>query len=274
MSSLTRPVLRWHVGKWILAPWIISNLPPHRIYTEVYGGAASVLIRKSRSYSEVYNDLDGEVVNLFRVLQNKSQSDELVGKLLLTPFAREEFELAYEQSSDPVERARRLIILSFMSFGSNGHNVSVRTGFRSNSNRSGTTPAHDWANYPDCLKLIVDRLRGVVIESRPAIEVLRQHDGLDTLHYVDPPYVHSTRKGGKHKDYRYEMTDADHRDLSLVLHQLTGMIVLSGYQSALYDELYGDWRKIERTAKADGGRDRIEVLWINDAAHVASMRLL
>lgn len=270
-----RPVLRWHGGKWILAQWITDHFPPHRIYTEAYGGAASVLMRKPRATAEVYNDLDQEVVNLFRVLQRPRQAARLVELLRLTPFARIEFDLSYTPTSDPVERARRLVIVSFMGFGSNAHMTASRTGFRSASNRSGTTPAHDWANYPDSLMCVIERLRGVVIESRPALRVLADHDTPDTLHFVDPPYLHSTRDaGGTQRDYRHEMTDEDHRELSGVLKTLRGGVVLSGYPSPLYDELYGGWHRVQRSALADGARKRIEVLWINDAAWAVGGRLL
>lgn len=257
-----RPVLRWHGGKWLLAPWILEHLPQHRVYVEPFGGAASVLLRKSRSYAEVYNDLDGTVVNLFRVLRSE-RSSELIDVLRLTPFARDEFALAYEPATDPVEAARRLVVRSFMGFGSNGHNRS--TGFRANSNRSGTTPAHDWANYPDALALIVQRMRGVVVENRDALEVMATHDGPETLHYVDPPYVFDTR-ADLSKDYAHELTDDDHRALLVFLKTLKGKVVLSGYPSAIYDDALADWRRIERPALADGARERIEVLWKNPAA--------
>lgn len=269
----SRPVLRWHGGKWRLAPWIISHFPKHRIYTEVFGGAASVLMRKERSYAEVYNDLDGEVVNLFRVLQDRERAAELRRLLVLTPFARDEFNLAYEPTEDELERARRLVILGFMGFGSNAHNTAVRTGFRAKSNRSGTMPAHDWANWPAKMGALVERLQGVVIERKDALEILEQHDALDCLHYVDPPYVHSTRdvgenNGGKHqRDYRHEMDDNAHRVLAGVLKGLRGMVVLSGYPCALYDqELFKDWHRVEKVALADGARKRIEVLWFNPIA--------
>lgn len=262
----TRPVLRWHGGKWRLAPWIISHFPEHRIYTEVYGGAGSVLIRKPRCYSEVYNDLNGDVVNLFRVLQDNDLSARLVSMLRLTPFAREEFEISYQPITDPLERARRIVIVSFMGFGSSAVNRDRLTGFRSNSNRSGTTPAHDWAHYPDSVLAVISRLRGVVIENRPALEVLLQHDASDALHYVDPPYVHSTRKPGNEKNYTHEMTDADHRELARTLKTLTGGVVVSGYHSPLYDDLYAGWHRVEIDALADGAKDRVEVLWINDSA--------
>lgn len=270
----TRPVLRWHGGKWILAPWIISHFPSHRIYTEVYGGAASVLLRKPRSYSEVYNDMNGDVVNLFRVLQNADQAKELERLMRLTPFAREEFEKSYEIATDPMQRAKNLIILSFMGFGSVAVNRQKTTGFRANSARSGTTPAHDWRNYPESMAATIERLRGVVIENRPALEVLRQHDSVDTLHFVDPPYLHSTRKKGQMNNYTHEMTEADHRELAAALGAMGGGVVLSGYPSQIYEELYSGWHRVERPALADGARARTEVLWINEKAWAQSGRLL
>lgn len=266
-----RPALRWHGGKWRLAPWIIQHFPPHRRYVEPYGGAASVLLRKSRSYGEVYNDLDEEVVTLFRVLRDPERAARLQSELHLTPFARVEFEAAYEPSDDPVEVSRRLIVRSFMGFGSDGHNAAVRTGFRSSCTRSGTTPALDWRNYTEAIEGFVDRLRGVVIERRPAIDVMRQHDSPDTLHYVDPPYMPEarspkSRKGGtRYHAYKHEMTADDHAELLEVLATLSGMVVLSGYPSDLYEERLGDWRRVEKTALADGARRRREVLWFNPA---------
>jgi len=120
MNTVSRPVLCWHGGKFRLAPWVIAHLPPHRIYVEPFGGAASVLLRKPRAYAEVYNDLDGDVVNLFRVLRDAQAGARLIAQLQLTPFAREEFLAAYEPADDPVERARRLVARSFMAFGTTG----------------------------------------------------------------------------------------------------------------------------------------------------------
>jgi len=259
-----RPVLRWHGGKWVLAPWILAHFPPHRVYVEPFGGAASVLLRKSRSYAEVYNDLDCDVVALFRVLRDDVAARALVSWVRLTPFARDEFQSAYDVADDDMERARRLLIRSFMGFGSNGH--ARKTGFRSNCNRPSTTPAHDWAHYPDCLLRIVDRVRGVVIENRPALDVMAAHDGIETLHYVDPPYVPETRDKGR--DYNHELSVDEHRALLVALRGLRGMVVLSGYPCDLYDDLLPDWRRVERKAWADGTRERTEVLWINPQADV------
>jgi DNA adenine methylase len=257
-----RPALRWHGGKWILAPWIISHFPPHKVYVEPFGGAASVLLRKPRTYAEIYNDLDGDVVNFFRVLRGPDNM-ELRDQLFATPFSREEFIESYKPCDNDIERARRLVIRSFMGFGSNGHNKS--TGFRANSNRSGTTPSHDWANYSDALPEIIDRLRGIVIENKDAQFVMAAHDGPETLHYVDPPYVFSTR-ADLNKDYAHELNDEDHANLLDFLKSLQGMVVLSGYPNEIYDMALDSWHRVERKAYADGAAKRVEVLWMNDKA--------
>lgn len=265
-----RPVLRWHGGKWLLAPWIIAQFPPHRVYVEPFGGAWSVGFRKPRASAEVWNDLDDELVNLFEVLRHHELAAALTRALRLTPFARAEFEAAYEPATSSLERARRLIVRSFMGHGSDGASGQYRTGFRANSNRSGSPPAVDWTNLPDSLELASERLRGVVIEKRPALQVLAAHDGPDTLHYVDPPYLPETRtRANRRPDnggcYRHELSREDHLDLLAALRQLEGMVVLSGYPSPVYDEVLRGWTRIDRAALADGALPRTECLWLNPA---------
>jgi len=264
-QEVTRPVLRWHGGKYVLAPWIISHFPRHRVYVEPFGGAGSVLLRKERSQAEVWNDLDGDLVNLFRVLRGPVAA-RLIQELQLTPFARDEFRLAYEASDDPVERARRMVVRSFMGFGSNA--THRKSGFRANGIRAGTLPQHDWVNYPEALKAVIERLRGVVVENKPALDVMAQQDAEHTLFYVDPPYVMDTRSDGG-ADYAHEMNDSDHGELLEALQALKGMVVLSGYPCALYDDALSRWRRIERETFADGAAKRTEVLWINPAAAAA-----
>lgn len=274
MNAPTRPALRWHGGKWRLAPWIIGHFPPHRVYVEPFGGAASILLRKDRAYGEVYNDLDDEAVGLFRILRDREMAERLQQLLRLTPFARTEYRDSYALSDDPVERARRLVIRAFMGFGTNAHACQDKgqgsTGFRANSSRSGTTPAHDWQNYPDALPALVERLQGVTIECRDAREVMAQHDGPATLHYVDPPYLPETRAQGNRYDlawrmYRHELSREDHAELLDFLAEREGMVVLSGYPDPLYDARLAGWRRVEKEAFADGARPRTEVLWLNPA---------
>lgn len=238
----TRPLLRFHGGKWRLAPWIISHFPNHRIYVEPFGGAGSVLLQKRRVYAEIYNDLDADIVNLFRIVRDRGE--ELKEALHNTPFSRKEFEQAYEYTENDFEAARRTIIRAYMGFGSasatktnygkstkgfrskgnyNGEYGKPCTGFRANSNISGTTPAHDFKNYPETLDRIIERLRGVVIECRDAKEVMEQHDNKHALHYCDPPYVKDTRyKGNQTSEYRHEMSNEDHQTLCAFLKSLKG----------------------------------------------------
>lgn len=278
--SPTRPILRYHGGKWRLAPWIIGHFPSHRIYVEPFGGAGSVLLQKARTYSEVYNDLDGEVVNLFQVVRDRG--DELARLIELTPFSRDEFNLAYQESPDPMERARRTMVKAFMGFGSAavtqdspsspGAGFKPSTGFRSDTKRAFTSPAHDWYNYPGAIPLLIARLRGVVIENRPATKLIATHDSPETLFYADPPYVHGTRDLRKHRtpqSYRFEMSDVDHADLAECLRACEGMVVLSGYPCELYDRLYEGWQCVEKEAFADGARSRTECLWLNPACQAA-----
>ena len=154
MSEKPRPIIRYHGGKHKLADWIVSYFPEHSCYVEPFGGAASVLLRKPVSHAEVYNDLDSEIVNLFRVVRDNG--DRLKELLYLTPFARDEFISSYDPADCPIEQARRTVVRAFQGFGSNAHNK--KTGFRANSNRSGTVPSRDWANYPYKMHLIIGRL--------------------------------------------------------------------------------------------------------------------
>ena len=276
-TAPSRPVLRYHGGKWMLAPWILEHFPPHRIYTEVFGGAASLLMRKPRArLVEVYNDLDGEIVSLFRVLRDPGTAGALREVLRYTPFARAEFALSYQSTEDPIEQARRTVVRSFFGFGSDSASGAT-TGFRANGNRQNAHPARDFANYPEAMEAFTARLAGVVVENRPAIEIILQHDTPETLHYCDPPYAHASRSENTvrtGKGYRHELTDDDHRKLAEVLHEAAGMVAVSGYRCDLYDDLYGDWEAKDRKAIADGGPfapalERTEVLWLNQACVAA-----
>ena len=267
-----RPLVRWHGGKYMQAEWICQHLPPHSLYSEVFGGGASVLLRKPRVKAEVYNDLDDTIVHLMRTLQDPVKAAALVRVLGLTPFARAEFDLAFSPTDDDVERARRTIIRSFMGFGSDATSDSnYKTGFRRFVSE-GKVPADEWAAYPLALRRIIARLDGVVIEQTDAFELLVELDDPNALQYVDPPYLPSTRsignrrRGAGYHVYSHELSEADHSKLLDLLRSLKGMVVLSGYPSELYDHALPDWRQVTRRAHADGGRPRMEVLYINPAA--------
>lgn len=264
-----RPVMRYHGGKFRLATWVMQFFPPHRIYVEPFGGAAGVLIQKPRSESEVYNDLDDDVTNLFRVLQCPESSERLTRLVVLTPYARREFELAYEPTSDPVERARRTLARASMGFGSAGA-TKQSTGFRIDSAREYGTAAKIWADYPPAIATFCRRLAGVLIENRPALEVIEGHDTPATLFYVDPPYMIGTRviNGGKGRYYNHEMDNADHERLLGALCRVQGMVVLAGYDTDLYNDILRGWARFQTEARISAARGtgkRVETLWINPA---------
>lgn len=279
--TITAPVIRYHGGKFRLASWVIEHFPPHQVYVEPFGGAAGVLMQKPRSHGEVYNDLDGDIVNLFRVLQGTESRAALTELLILTPYARDEFDLAWEHTDEPVERARRTVIRAQMGFGSAGASKGT-TGFRIDCYRQYGTAQQLWARYPEQLATIGQRLAGVLIENRPAIDIMLAHDSAQALHYVDPPYMHDTRVRGAQKGryYRHELDDEQHAELLATLNKLQGMVVLSGYPSELYAKALEGWTMNTTSARISAGRGgdtRTECLWINpacmDALHSRGLAL-
>lgn len=271
---MKRAFLRYYGGKHKLAPWIVENLPPHRVYVEPFCGAASVFFRKSPSYGEVLNDMSGDIVNLFRVMQSDRLRGWLHEMLLVTPFARSEYELAHEYSADPVENARRLLIRSMMGFYSDSVNPeNNRSGFRHDCNRSCSLPVHNWRDYPNYMDGFAHRLRDAIIENIDAFRLFEKWRAkADHLWYVDPPYPHDTRTAANRHKYVVEMSDNDHRRLVDVLQGLAGMVVLSGYPTDLYRPFEEDgWQKITKTVsnRAFQSGTRTECLWLNPAAIAA-----
>ena len=256
----------WYGGKYSHLDWLLPLLPDAQHYCEPFGGSAAVLINRPPSPVETYNDLDGEVVNFFRVL--REQKDALIEQIGLTPFSREEFELACQQSDaslSELERARRFYIRA----------RQVRTGLAQKASsgrwahclltsRAGMAGAVSrWLGAVEDLSLIAQRLLRVQIEHAPAIEVIRRFDSPQTLLYCDPPYPHSSR--GDSNAYAHEMTDEQHRELAAVLRQVQGKVATSSYRCALMDELYGDWRMIQGPERLIHSvkEARQEVLYVN-----------
>ncbi|HFF8997723.1 DNA adenine methylase [Escherichia coli] len=268
-TKIKHPAIRYHGGKFRLASWIISHFPEHRCYVEPFGGGASVLLKKEASEAEVYNDLDGDVVNLFRVLRNPETAQQLVDACALTPYSRDEFNFAYENSDNRVEQARRLIVRATMGFGSAGA-TKGKTGFRLDTKRNSATAQHIWARQPDNLAAVASRFAGVLIENRSAIQCMRDHDTASTLHFVDPPYVHETRvETAKNRAYRFEMSNEEHAELLNVLKELRGAVIVCGYNSDLYNNALAGWKWVTRTTAANGfagSVQRTECLWLNPAA--------
>jgi DNA adenine methylase len=267
--NCTRPVLRYHGGKFRLAPWLLQYFPSHQAYVEPFGGGASVLMRKPRVSNEVYNDLDSRIVNVFRVLRDRSKAEELRYRLSLTPYSRADFESTYEVPRDDVDAAAKTIAISFFGHGSDSATRGIRTGFRAKSHVR-ALPSMEWSRWPEAIPSFVERLQGVVIENRDALEIIDRYDTPSTLTYVDPPYLHSTRGrvGGTH-GYQHEMSDTDHEALAAALRACRGYVIVSGYPSELYERLYAGWERHQRLHHADRGLPRQEVVWLNPACSQA-----
>lgn len=259
-----RPPVPYFGGKIRLAPRLVDLLVriPHGHYVEPYAGSLAVLLAKPPVCHETVNDLDGDLVTFWRVL--REQPEALARVCTLTPHARSEQETASDLNgaTTDLERARRVWVLLTQSRAG----IMRPSGWRHYQSPSGST-----GSMPDYLDAYVRRiapaaarLAHVSLECRSGVEVAAdygRHPGC--LLYVDPPYVTSTRSSGA---YRHEMTDQDHRDLAEVLHAAQAAVVLSGYASPLYDDLYAGWYRLEiPTATGQGGQwsERTEVVWSN-----------
>lgn len=263
-EALRRPALRYYGGKWRIAPWVISYFPAHQCYVEPYGGGASVLLRKQRSPLEIYNDLNGDVVSFFKVLRERPE--ELVRLIRLTPWARSEYEQCRAVCNDPLEAARRFYVSCWMGFGG-----GRRCGSWRYQVRAGTMWKASALSFCEVGHLyeIAERVRGVQIEQRPALDVIRQCDSISTLFYLDPPYLIGVRSD-RRAVYAMEMDHEDHCELAAVVRELEGMVLISGYPSELYAELYEayGWKRVERRARTNAGPKgrsvvRTEALWMS-----------
>jgi DNA adenine methylase len=256
----------WYGGKFNHLSWLLPLLPEAHHYCEPFGGSAAVLLNRDPSPVETYNDIDGEVVNFFRVLRN--HKDALIEAIGLTPFAREELYWAVSQTVEPLselERARRFFVRARQARTGLAQTASLgRWANCKHTSRAGMSGAVSrWLGSIDALPEIAARLLRVQIENRPAIEVITLYDGPDTVLYCDPPYVHSSR--GDSKAYSFEMTDREHRELAAVLRTRKGKVAVSGYRCTLMDELYGDWIRHDAPSKQCHSvkEPRAEALWTN-----------
>lgn len=265
-----KPLVPYHGGKGRIASWITTLIPPHRIYVEPFAGSAAVLLAKPVATHEILNDLDANVVCFYRVLRERPEDLELACRL--TPYARDEFLEADldDLSIDDLERARRWWIRTSQSFN---HTAGGKTGWATSVNR-GSNSARTVLNRLGRFADAVDRLSHVVIENRDAVDVIQQYSRPDAVVYADPPYLVSTRTAMAKRpsgDYRHEFSsEDDHRRLAECLKATPATVLLSGYESPLYSELYADWDKTGRRVlrRSSNGRSATqvhvnEVVWSN-----------
>lgn len=245
--------------------WIADQLPPHDIYLEPFFGSGAVFFTKPESRLEVINDIDGQVVNFFKVCRD--MPDELARALDLTPYARAEYEAIQEKAGrdeieltgDPLEDARRFAVRCWMGTGTS---LGERTGWKNDVSQTRAAIAkHTWAVLPERIAPIAARLKRAQIENADAVALVEKFNAENVLIYADPPYLGSTRRAGI---YRHEMTAAaEHEKLLAALKAHRGPVVLSGYDNDLYNTALQSWHKYTATNRDTANNERLEVIWCN-----------
>ena len=251
-------IFKYPGSKWGIAEWIISFFPEHHSYLEPFAGSLGVLFRKPRSNIETVNDLDGNVVNLFEWI--RKAPERLARAIYYTPYARQVYEEAF--ASEPegsFEKAVNFYIRLNMGHGfrTNGEKVGWKNDVQG---RERAYAATDWCDIPGRIMQAAERLRGVQIECRPALELIPRFNHQNVLIYADPPYVLETRHGSQ---YRHEMEDREHGELLDVLEAHKGTVILSGYDNDLYNDRLSSWHREETTCYSQVCTKKKEVLWMN-----------
>lgn len=241
-----------------MANWIIGHFPKHHSYLEPFFGSGAVFFNKPRSDIETVNDLDSDIVNLFDCI--RKDPERLAKAVYLTPYSREIYERAFqEKPEDPFERALNMYIKLNQGHGfrTNGEKVGWKNDVQG---REKAYAAMDWCRIPGKIIAAAERLRGVQIEHMDALELIARFNFENVLIYCDPPYVLSTRNG---KQYKCEMSDADHIQLLELLMQHKGSVIISGYDSELYNNVLAGWHKESQIAYSQIASQKQEVIWMN-----------
>lgn len=253
-----KAVMKYPGSKWSLAKWIIDFFPEHHSYLEPFFGSGAVLFNKPRSNIETVNDLDGNVVNLFEWI--RKDPEKLAHAIYFTPYARQVYDDAFDEvPADSFEKAVNFYIRLNMGHGfrTNGEKVGWKNDVQG---RERAYASQDWCNLPEKIMQAAERLRGVQIENRPAVELIKRFNFENVLIYCDPPYVLETRHG---KQYRCEMSDMEHEELLKVLLQHKGLVLISGYDTELYRDMLCKWERRENTSYSQVCSKKKEVLWMN-----------
>ena len=253
-------VIKYPGAKWSLARWIIGHFPSHHSYLEPFFGSGAVLFTKERSAIETVNDLDGDVVNLFGWI--RKDPERLAQAIYWTPYAREVYDAAWAAQHTETDSFQRAVdYYARMMMGRGFRTTGEKVGWKNDvQGREAAYAATYWCKTPEVIFQAAERLRGVQIERKPAVELIERFNFPNVLIYADPPYLLGTRHG---KQYRHEMTDAEHRDLLDVLRAHRGPVILSGYESKMYDDELRGWHKDTASAMAQTATKRKEVLWMN-----------
>lgn len=263
-----KAVMKYPGSKWGIAKWIIGHFPEHHSYLEPFFGSGAVLFNKPRSHIETVNDLDGNVVNLFEWI--KKDPERLAHAIYFTPYARQVYKEAFAvEPEDSFQRAVNFYIRLNMGHGfrTNGEKVGWKNDIQG---RERAYASQDWCRLPEKIMQAAERLRGVQIECRPAIELIRRFNYKNVLVYADPPYVLSTRHG---KQYRCEMDDRQQDRLLGVLLEHKGPVVLSGYDNGLYNSRLKGWYRKETACYTQTRSKKQEIIWMNFNPELGQMKL-
>ncbi len=263
MKNAIKPVLKYPGSKATIARWITSFFPKHAHYLEPYCGSAAVFFAKTPAQHEILNDMNSNLMNLFRVIREHGEA--LAASIEMTPWSEEEYHFCdryyLEPSGDDIEDARRFLVKCWQT---HGIKFDVTAGWRHNGLHGNVYPVRLWCKLPDRILAVVSRLREAEIRNRPALEMIAYYNDPDCLIYADPPYLHTTRTGGRL--YRHEMTDDEHIALLNALDVHRGPVILSGYEHPLYSNRLQGWHKVTTPAVTEHGNTRMEVLWLNQKA--------
>lgn len=255
-----RALFKYPGSKWSVADWIIGMFPEHHSYLEPFFGSGAVLFRKERSKIETVNDLDGDVINLFEWI--KKDPEQLADYIYMTPYSRDVYTKALDAQyteQDPFMRA--VYFYTRMMMGHGFRTTGERVGWKNDvQGREAAYAARHWCQVPDLIMQAAERLRGVQIENQPAIPLIERFNSPKVLIYADPPYLLSTRHG---KQYKFEMSEAEHIHLLEALKRHKGPVLISGYPSQLYNDMLNDWYSDTRGVRNQLSAPRTEVLWMN-----------
>lgn len=261
-----RAVFRYPGSKWSIAEWIIQHFPPNyekMVYLEPFVGSGAVFFCKKPGAVETINDLDSDIVNLFCVLRERPE--ELKRALDLTPYSREEYDRSFEPCEDPVEKARRYMVKTTQAIGAKLQGKQ-KCGWRNHKQMKIGGTACKWGDISETVDAAAERLRSdsthlVQIEHMDALRLIERYNNPDTLMYLDPPYLRSSRKSGAL--YNHEMDDAGQHELLSLIVKSKAKIVISGYESELYDEALAGWHRDETRSQTTSSEMAKEVIWMN-----------
>ncbi len=257
----TKRVLKYPGSKWNIAGQLAGLIPPHHSYVEPYFGSGALLFSKPPSHIETVNDIDSDVTNLFSCIQQ--DSERLARLVMTTPYSREVYEKQFDKNhagyASRYQRAAGFLVMCWQGHGfrTNGYKVGWKNDV---VGRERSYALRDWYRLPETIVGVAERLRQVQIENRPALEVIKRFDYQGVFMYIDPPYLLETRTG---KQYKYEMTDADHEELLETILGSRAKIMISGYESDMYNKYLSGWHRQYFKSCVEHGKTRQEVIWMN-----------